>query len=139
MENFNHRTTVYGPHRSCLLCKSEFIGRADKVFCTVTCKSQYHMKLNKVTMDAALRIDKILHRNRSILLEIMGKDSDYKIVNRAILDSKKFNFSYSTQHYNGEQSQVINFIYDFSWVLTNEQDVLIRRIGVGIKEKRYAA
>jgi len=97
------------------------------------------MKLNKVTMDAALRIDKILHRNRSILLEIMGKDSDYKIVNRAILDSKKFNFSYSTQHYNGEQSQVINFIYDFSWVLTNEQDVLIRRIGVGIKEKRYAA
>ncbi len=90
-------------------------------------------------MDAASRIDRILHRNRSILLEIMGKDSNEKCVNRAILDSKKFNFSYITQYFVDSQNELVNFIYDFSWVLTDEQEVLIRRIGVIVKQMERAA
>lgn len=139
METTNKSTKSYGPHRSCRLCKSSFSGRVDKLFCSVTCKSQYHIKLNKVTMDAANRIDRILHRNRSILLEIMGKDSNQKLVNRAILDSKKFNFSYTTQFYAGNQNEVVNFIYDFSWILSDNQEVLIRRIGVMAKQMERAA
>lgn len=139
METNNKLTKSYGPHRSCRLCKSAFSGRVDKLFCSVTCKSQYHIKLNKVTMDAASRIDRILHRNRSILLEIMGKDSNEKRVNRAILDSKKFNFSYITQYFIDSQNEFVNFIYDFSWVLTDNQEVLIRRIGVIAKQMERAA
>lgn len=121
------------------MCKSEFNGRADKVFCSVTCKSQYHMKLNKVTLDAASRIDGILHRNRSILLEIMGKEGNEKRVNRSILDSKKFNFSYVTQLYMGAHDQIVSFVYDFSWILSKDQEVLIRRIGVMDKQMSRAA
>lgn len=132
-------TQSYGPQRSCRMCKSEFNGRADKVFCSVTCKSQYHMKLNKVTLDAASRIDGILHRNRSILLEIMGKEGNEKRVNRSILDSKKFNFSYVTQLYMGAHDQIVSFVYDFSWILSKDQEVLIRRIGVMDKQMSRAA
>ncbi len=139
METNNKLIKPYGPHRSCRLCKSAFSGRADKLFCSVTCKSQYHIKLNKVTMDAASRIDRILHRNRSILLEIMGKDSTEKRVDRAILDSKKLNFSYITQFYVGTQNELVNFVYDYSWVLSDEQEVLIRRIGVVAKQMERAA
>jgi hypothetical protein len=139
MEIDNQLTVSYGPHRACRLCKSAFSGRADKLFCSVTCKSQYHIKLNKVTMDAASRIDRILHRNRSILLEIMGKESMQKQVNRAILDSKKFNFSYVTQFYVGAQNELVNFIYDFSWVLSDDQEVHIRRIGVMAAKMKRAA
>ena len=90
-------------------------------------------------MDAASRIDRILHRNRSILLEIMGKESMQKQVNRAILDSKKFNFSYVTQFYVGAQNELVNFIYDFSWVLSDDQEVHIRRIGVMAAKMKSAA
>ncbi len=54
--------------RHCRLCKQPFSGRADKIFFSATCKANYHIKLNKVTMDVSERIDKILHRNRSTLI-----------------------------------------------------------------------
>lgn len=42
-------------------------------------------------MDAASRIDRILHRNRSIFLEIMGKDATEKrVINLAVIYRKVF-------------------------------------------------
>jgi hypothetical protein len=113
--------------RKCRLCKSTFSGRSDKIFCSATCKAQYHIKLNKVTMDAAQRIDQILHRNRSILLEVMGKNSSRKLVNRALLDSKKFHFGYVTHFYTNNKQEQVNYVYDFSWILTANQEILIKK------------
>ena len=113
--------------RRCRLCKSTYTGRTDKIFCSATCKAQYHIKLNKVTMDAAQRIDQILHRNRSILLEVMGKNSSRKLVNRAILDSKKFHFGYVTHYYTNNKQELVNYVYDFSWIMTANQEILIKK------------
>ena len=115
--------------RLCRLCKEPFSGRADKIFCSATCKAMYHIKLNKVTMEASERIDKILHRNRSILLEIMGKNSTQKKVTRAILDSKKFHFGYITHFHINVQNKTVFYMYDFSYIIFSDQEVLIRRIG----------
>ncbi len=76
--------------RLCRLCKSPFEGRRDKLFCSVKCKTTYHEKLAAVTFEASSRVDKILHRNRSILLEVMGKQTIQKKISRQILDQKKF-------------------------------------------------
>ena len=78
----------------CKICKSKIIGREDKVFCTVKCKNFYHVNLRKVTKSVVKPIDEILHRNRSILLEIMGKKKSQIKINRLILEKKKFNFKY---------------------------------------------
>ncbi|MGB4960516.1 MAG: hypothetical protein WBO36_13635 [Saprospiraceae bacterium] len=115
--------------RLCRLCKQPISGRADKIFCSATCKANYHIKLNKVTMHASTRIDKILHRNRSILLEIMGKNSTQKKVVKAILDSKKFHFGYITHYHINAQNKFVNYVYDFSWMIFSDQEVLIKRIG----------
>ena len=72
------------------LCKQPVSGRADKIFFSATCKANYHIKLNKVTMEVSERIDKILHRNRSTLIEIMEKNRTQKKVPGALLDSKNF-------------------------------------------------
>jgi hypothetical protein len=66
------------PIRKCKMCKSSFEGRSDKIFCSANCKAIYHVKLKKVTNEATDLIDKILHRNRSTLLEIMGKSATSK-------------------------------------------------------------
>jgi hypothetical protein len=117
--------------RFCRLCKEPVTGRADKIFCSATCKANYHIKLNKVTTEASERIDKILHRNRSILLEIMGKNSTQKKVPRALMDSKKFHFGYITHYHVNAQNKTVHYVYDFSWMIFSDQEVLIKRIASG--------
>ena len=71
----------------CKICKQEFVGRLDKIFCSINCKNVYNTSLSRVTKNATVSIDKILHRNRSILLEIMGKNAYQKKVPRSLLDN----------------------------------------------------
>ncbi|MFZ1561427.1 MAG: hypothetical protein WAT37_15955, partial [Saprospiraceae bacterium] len=73
----------------------------------------------------------ILHRNRSILLEIMGKNSTQKKVPRALLDSKKFHFGYITHYHVNAQNKTVHCVYDFSWMIFSDQEVLIKRISSG--------
>lgn len=114
--------------RICRLCKQPFTGRTDKIFCTPTCKATYHLKLNKVTLKASSRIDAILHRNRSILLEIMGKNSTQKKVSKTLLDSKKFHFGYITHYHLNSQNKTVHYVYDYSYIIFSDQEVLIKRI-----------
>ena len=79
----------------CKVCGQEFIGRKDKVFCSIKCKNDYHITLRKVTKETAYPLDRILHRNRSILLEIMGPRLHKKTIMRSELVKKKFQFKCS--------------------------------------------
>lgn len=113
--------------RLCKLCKSEMQGRRSKIFCCETCKNEYHYKLNKVNKIATDRIDKILHRNRAILLEIIGKNLDSKKVQKIELDKKKFNYTYVTAYHQNNQGKMLNHIYDFSWMIFSDDSILIKR------------
>ena len=114
--------------KTCKLCKKPFRGRTDKVFCSVQCKSQYHIRLRQVTTQATKRIDSILHRNRSILLEILGKDGRSLSINRAILDKKKFNYHYVTSYHLNSKNKLVNYVYDFSWIIFSDNNILIQRV-----------
>ena len=80
----------------CKICNKQIVGRSDKMFCSARCKNYYHINLRRVTQLEVKVIDNILHRNRSILLEIMGKSKNQKKIKRIILDKKKFNYKYNT-------------------------------------------
>ena len=118
-------------HRKCRLCQELFTGRRDKLFCSVKCKTSYHEQLSQVTFEASKRIDKILHRNRSILLELMGKEGKQKKLYKKILDAKKFNWTYITHYHINSQNKTVHYVYDFSWMIFSDQEVLIKRISVG--------
>lgn len=113
--------------KSCRFCKKKFSGRSDKIFCSIECKSIYHIKLRATTKLETAKIDKILHRNRSILLEVMGKNMYYKKLDRKILDTKKFNFTYMTHYHINNQGKTVHYVYDFSWMIFSDQEVLIKR------------
>jgi len=114
--------------RICRLCKNEVIGRTDKVFCSIDCKNKYNIKLRHVTSLATKQIDDILHRNRSILLEILGKNKMQIKVSKRILDRKKFNYTYITHFHINTNKKRVSYLYDISWMLFSDQEVLIRRI-----------
>ncbi len=85
------------------------------------------MRLRKQAETAAVRIDKILHRNRSILLEIMGRSQTKKKVSRHQLDKKKFNYDYITGFHVNTRKRTIYHVYDFSWAIFSDQEVLIMK------------
>lgn len=111
----------------CKVCLSEFTGRKDKIFCSIKCKNDYHVTLRSATKETAYPLDRILHRNRSILLEIMGPKASKKIVKRLELVRKKFQFKFLT-HYNiNHKGKTYHHIYDFAWMEFSDDEVLIIR------------
>ena len=79
-------------------------------------------------MDATKSIDTILHRNRSILLEVLGKNKSQIKLDRAVLDKKKFNYSFITHYHVNNQGKTVHYVYDFSWMIFSDQEILIKRI-----------
>ena len=120
--------TTMGIKRKCKLCKSRFTGRSDKIFCSANCKAIYHQKLKQVTNTATSTIDKILHRNRSILLELMGKTGVSKKIPKSLLDLKRFNCSYITGFHINSRQKTVHYVYDFSWVIFSDMEILIKRL-----------
>jgi len=113
--------------KNCKICQKEFYGRTVKTFCSVACKNDYNKRLRRVTKDASKEIDHILHRNRSILLEVMGKYKTQLTVERIVLDKKKFNFSYLTGYSINNKGKTYHHVYDFSYMVFSSQRILIVR------------
>lgn len=111
----------------CKICKKELKGRRDKIFCSIECKNYYHTNLRRVTNETAKELDKILHRNRSILLEVMGKNTIQKKVKRVLLAKKKFHFKYMTHFHMNSRGKMYHHIYDFVWMEFSDDEILIIR------------
>lgn len=127
MNEDDNRINVQNRLRNCRLCRAKLRGRVDKKFCSTQCKSQYHRKLRQVTADVTVDIDKILHRNRSILLEVMGKTSKKKKLPRIELEKRKFNFFYMTHYIVNSKGKTFHYLYDFAWMTFSDDEVLIIR------------
>ena len=114
--------------KKCKICNTEIVGRSDKLFCSVKCKNYYHTNLRRVTSIAVKEINTILHRNRSILLEIMGKHKSQKKINRLVLEKKKFRFKYHTHTSINKQEKIYYYVYDFAWMeFSNDEILIVRR------------
>lgn len=111
----------------CKICSKDISGRSDKKFCSVKCKNYYHTNLRKVTEIAVKEIDTILHRNRCILLEILGKHQSQVKIQRMVLDKKKFNFKYHTHSNINSSGKIYNYVYDFAWMTFSSDEILIVR------------
>jgi hypothetical protein len=114
-------------NKKCKICKSVFSGRENKLFCCIKCKNVYHQSLRAVTKKTALSIDKHLHRNRSILLEIMGKTNTQMRVPKQLLNEKNFHFKYITHYHINAQGKTMHFCYDFGYMEFSDDSVLIVR------------
>lgn len=113
--------------KNCKICKSLVFGREDKIFCSTRCKNLYHINLRQVTRKNSLTLDRHLHRNWSIILEILGSNSQKAIVPRILMAEKKFLFKYITHYHKSEQGHLVHYVYDMGWVeLPNDEVMLFR-------------
>jgi len=110
----------------CKICKKKIVGRRDKLFCSIDCKNVYHYKLNQATKKVTGKVDSILHRNRSILLEICKRKKQIK-VKREVLDDKNFKYDFITGFHTNSKNKFVHHVYDFSWLIFSDETVLIFR------------
>lgn len=110
----------------CLQCSKEIIGRTDKKFCSVTCKNEYNNKLRKLTIKETALIDSYLHRNREILMTIIGSAKQVQL-DKLVLIRAKFRFEYHTGHYMNKEGKTYWLVYDFAWMDFSDQKILIVR------------
>jgi len=113
--------------RRCKLCQSPYSGRRDKIFCSSGCKSDYHHQLRALSNKVASSTDKILHRNRSILFELLGDHENQRRIDRDALAKKNFRFEYMTGCYENEQGKRYYLVYDFAWIEFKTGEVLLLR------------
>lgn len=73
----------------------------------------------------AKEIDAILHRNRSILLELIGKHKTQIKIARLLLDNKKFSFKYHTHINTNSQGKTFYWLYDLAWMEFSNDEILI--------------
>lgn len=101
--------------RKCKMCRTEFTGRSDKIFCTVFCKNVYHQLLRKTSHIAGRRINEYLKRNHGILLEILSIKNNERLVHRNTLADKRFRFNYFTHQFISSLGRKYYCIYELAW------------------------
>lgn len=112
----------------CILCEIQIKGRADKKFCSIKCKNEYHRILRRKTRTAVNEIDDILHRNYAICDELMSQQRKSKImVPRLVMEKLGFQFNYCTGMYKNTQNKIYHYIYDYSWMKFSNQDIMLVR------------
>ncbi|MFD0988468.1 hypothetical protein ACFQ1R_00035 [Mariniflexile jejuense] len=113
--------------KKCKICSKLLVGRNDKMFCSVKCKNYYHVNLRKVTDKVVKDLDNILHRNRSILLEILGKRKGHTTIDRMTLVKKRFTFKYHTHLHINSKGKTYYYLYDLAWMEFSNDEILIIR------------
>ena len=96
--------------KKCIECNDEFIGRADKKFCSDNCRSAYNNKLNSDATNFIRNINNILRKNRRILAELNPKGKSK--VHKDKLLERGFKFSYFTNVYKTKAGKVYYFCYE---------------------------
>lgn len=112
--------------KQCEECGDEFMGRADKRFCSDQCRSSYNNKLNSDHSNFMRNVNNILRKNRRILAQLNphGKSK----VSKDRLLEQGFKFSYFTNIYKTKAGKTYWFCYDQGYLpLENDQFALVVR------------
>ena len=107
----------------CPICETPIRGRADKIYCSLNCKSayQYEQRLEKDKF--YLQVDKQLKKNRKTLKKY--NRTGMTSLRREVLHKEGFDPNFFTHYWKNKKGGVYLFSYDYG----------IQKIMDGVKEK----
>ena len=110
----------------CIVCNKHLTGRRDKKYCSLACKNTYHANRRIEQLPVVGAVDRLLHRNREILVELWEEANNRKfIVPRTRLQRKGFKFKHYTSTYVNKSGKLYHYVYDFSWMAFTSGDILV--------------
>ncbi len=109
---------------TCLHCGAELKGRADKKYCDESCRNSYHNEKNSVSNNYMRKVNRILSKNRQILIQELGDNENKKTPKDKLL-REGFDFNYYTHTYTNKKGQVYYFVYEYGYLPLEADWVLI--------------
>lgn len=97
----------------CLECGNRLVGRSDKKFCSNECKNSYHNKVYFLEQKTIKDVNRILSRNRRILLNCVNNKR--RQISENYLLSRGFNFNYYTHLNHGPNGELTHFCYEIGY------------------------
>lgn len=95
---------------TCIECGSRIVGRSDKKFCDDSCRNAYHNERNRVELNSVRKTNRILGRNRKILVEL--KAEGLERVHRKVLLALGFSFEHFTAYQEFPNYGLCPVVYD---------------------------
>jgi hypothetical protein len=106
--------------QNCKHCNKELLGRTDKKYCNLHCKSAYQYQLAKEQPERFYNIvDNQLKLNRKILKEFNkgGKVT----VRAALINELGFDSNFFTHFWKNSKGEVYLFVYEYGFLKIKEQ------------------
>jgi predicted nucleic acid-binding Zn ribbon protein len=116
--------------KNCIACNKTIRGRSDKKFCNDSCRNSYNNQNRSNAPNLVKKINAVLVKNRNLLLEITGDNSQKKIT-REQLSLRGFLFNYYTHSYTNKRGNTYYFCYDHGWLDVNDS-ILVVKSSIGI-------
>ena len=100
--------------KNCTHCGSSFLGRSNKKFCSLSCKNNFHNEQYREQNMILTKLDKILHKNRAVLLDMymVHRSSPIQL---DILKARGFHPNYHTHIFNSPIGDKYTMIYDVGY------------------------
>jgi predicted nucleic acid-binding Zn ribbon protein len=103
------------PEKRCLACGKMIKGRSDKKFCQEYCRNTFNNQRKEKYSARERHINKILHRNRSILCSVWDSTKSVTRVSKMDLLRQGFDFRYMTHVMNSDKGLRYSFCYEFGY------------------------
>lgn len=114
------------PVNNCSICGDKLQGRKDKIFCSSSCRNQYHTNRKNEITPFSQPIDKILHRNWVLLKELHDQIGKKKIfVSKADLNRAGFHTQYYTTSQENTKGKMYFYVYNFGWMDFSEKQLMV--------------
>ena len=112
--------------RACPECGDKIVGRADKKYCSDSCRNAHNNSQNKDTNNMMRTINNRLRKNYRIL-ETLNPGEKTKIA-KSRLDAASFDFNYFTSIYTTKAGTIYYFVYDQGYLpLEGDYYALVKR------------
>lgn len=115
--------------KKCIECDRNIFGRADKKFCSDSCRSAYNNRLAGGSDKYVRKVNRILKKNHSILLQLNPEGK--KKIHREKLLKAGFDFDYCTNTYLTKDQKEYRFCYDQGYLLLGNDFLLL------VKREKY--
>jgi len=112
--------------RTCPECNDKIRGRADKKFCSDSCRNTYNNSLNKDNKNLVRNINNRLRKNYRILEKINTEDKTKTTKDRLL--RMGFSFDYFTSIYTTKAGATYFYLYDQGYLsLDNDFYLLVKK------------
>ncbi|MBR4974789.1 MAG: hypothetical protein IKY60_04300 [Bacteroidales bacterium] len=115
--------------KECLNCNKKFCGRTDKKFCSDYCRTSYNNHIYRLRRNEIYKIDKILKKNREILLHL------YRERKYFITEEELNNLGFDLRHFTSlpeniscRRGERVLQCYDFILYIDKKHKVTISKL-----------